>query len=377
MKTISSLEPDVALEQKMLQGVSRSFALTIPHLPKGLQRTVSIAYLLCRIVDTIEDEEGLSIDQKGSFFNEFVRVANGDLPVEGFSNRLYPLLGDATMPAEKELIKNAPTVLQAFFSFDPAHQAALRRCVETMSAGMLRFQKIRNPHGLANLSHLDNYCYHVAGVVGEMLTELFSLFSDGILKRRKQLLQLAPSFGRGLQMTNILKDIWEDKNRDVCWLPNDVFRRAGFDLKHLSRDCYTPAFADGLGEVIGIAHGHLKNALDYTILIPRRERGIRKFCLWAIGMALRTLQNLNDKPYFKHSSDIKISRNDLRSVILLSNVTLHSDALLRQLFKIAARRLPAADPKNVELAGECSPYDGPAPFSLNPDRKQPASSRIG
>src|SRR5205823_2905984 len=51
---------DDDFQSAMLEGVSRTFALTIPQLPSGLSRVVSNAYLLCRIVDTIEDEPSLS-----------------------------------------------------------------------------------------------------------------------------------------------------------------------------------------------------------------------------------------------------------------------------------------------------------------------------
>ena len=59
---------DDAFQAQMLSGVSRTFALTIPQLPAGLCRVVSNAYLLCRIVDTIEDEPGLSGTRTRSLF---------------------------------------------------------------------------------------------------------------------------------------------------------------------------------------------------------------------------------------------------------------------------------------------------------------------
>jgi farnesyl-diphosphate farnesyltransferase len=43
-------------------------------------------------------------------------------------------------------------------------------------------------------------------------------------------------------------------------------------------------------ELVGVAHAHLRNALDYTLLIPGKETGIRRFCLWAIGLAVLTLR---------------------------------------------------------------------------------------
>ena len=55
---------DDDFQMALLEGVSRTFALTIPQLPESLCRAVANAYLLCRIVDTIEDEISLTPAQK-------------------------------------------------------------------------------------------------------------------------------------------------------------------------------------------------------------------------------------------------------------------------------------------------------------------------
>jgi farnesyl-diphosphate farnesyltransferase len=94
---------------------------------------------------------------------------------------------------------------------------------------------------------------------------------------------LGRSFGQSLQMTNILKDVWDDLERGACWLPRSVFDEVGFDLSALRRGQSSPELEGGLSELIGIAHGHLANALDYTLRIPAAEDGIRKFCLWTLG----------------------------------------------------------------------------------------------
>ncbi|MGH8601785.1 MAG: squalene/phytoene synthase family protein, partial [Gammaproteobacteria bacterium] len=64
---------DLAYQAYVLQGVSRTFALTIPQLPQRLANVVSNAYLLCRIADTIEDEATLSREQKEAFSDQFIR----------------------------------------------------------------------------------------------------------------------------------------------------------------------------------------------------------------------------------------------------------------------------------------------------------------
>jgi farnesyl-diphosphate farnesyltransferase len=220
-----------------------------------------------------------------------------------------------------------------------------------MSNGMLKFQEIKSPCGLENFSHMQGYCYHVAGVVGEMLTDLFCDYSVEIAKNRDRLFNLAASFGQGLQMTNILKDLWEDRELGVCWLPKDVFKSVGFDLTHLKPGAYTPSFGNGLEKLIGITNMHLNNALRYTMLIPKHETGIRKFCLWAIGMAILTLRNINRNHQYTSGNDVKISRADVKKVIGVSNVALRSNFLLKMSFRFAARGLPITSP--------LKPFTGP------------------
>ncbi|MCF6364258.1 MAG: squalene/phytoene synthase family protein, partial [Gammaproteobacteria bacterium] len=59
------------LQNYLLLGVSRTFALTIPQLPAELCRVVSNGYLLCRIVDTIEDDPALDATQKRHYSRLF------------------------------------------------------------------------------------------------------------------------------------------------------------------------------------------------------------------------------------------------------------------------------------------------------------------
>lgn len=285
MTILNSHIPDTNFEDQILQQVSRSFALTIPQLPPGLRHQVANAYLLCRIVDTIEDDAGLSLSLKRAYMDRFLGVVTARESVQQFSDDLIGLLSADTPEGEKELIRNVPRVVETLFSFKPQQQTAIRRCLETMGGGMLKFQAPVGTRGLESIKRMNDYCYYIAGVVGEMLTELFCDYSSEIAKHREALLRLAASFGQGLQMTNILKDFWEDRARGACWLPRDLFSAAGCDLDEMEYGCNMAAFCDGLTTLVGITRGHLESALAFTLLIPKQETGIRKFCLWAIGMA--------------------------------------------------------------------------------------------
>src|SRR6266550_5197448 len=337
---------DDDFQSEMLEGVSRTFALTIPQLPAELCRVVSNAYLLCRIVDTIEDEPFLSGAQKNSFCQQFLKTLNVARNAEHFSYQLCASLSSQTPHAEHELIRNVPRVIRITRGFSEPQREALQRCVRTMAKGMGQFQLRGEKHGLQSLEDLDQYCYYVAGVVGQMLTHLFCLHSPEIAKNHDALMALAVSFGQGLQMTNILKDVWEDYERGACWLPRKLFAEEGFDLDDLMTAKNRTEFERGIQRLIGIAHRHLRNAIAYTLLIPKQETGIRKFCLWATGLAVLTLRKINKRLYYTNGAQVKISRRSVKGTILATRLTLQNDALLKLLFHLAAWHLPLASERS-------------------------------
>ncbi|MGH8475268.1 MAG: phytoene/squalene synthase family protein [Methylococcales bacterium] len=327
------------MQSELLQGVSRTFALTIPRLPKELYAVIANAYLLCRIIDTIEDEVSLNAQRKRDFCTRFIGVVKKTNDAESFSCDLSPLLSGQTMPAEHELIRRVPRVIRITHGFTQTQQTALATCVETMATGMPRFQSSGLKNGLKNLQEMDAYCYFVAGCVGQMLTRLFCDYSAEIARNEKHLLELSVSFGQGLQMTNIIKDIWDDHRRSVCWLPRDLFDEVGFDLATLSPDNHGPEFWQGLESLVAIAQDHLNNALEYTLLIPKKENGIREFCLWALGMAVLTLRKIKANLDFSTSRQVKISRQAVQYTILVTRLARGSDLALKALFGLACRGL--------------------------------------
>jgi farnesyl-diphosphate farnesyltransferase len=335
---------DPAFQAYFLAGVSRTFALTIPQLPEPVHQIIANGYLLCRIVDTIEDEPLLGWEAKRHFCERFVQVVQGGQDAKAFSQDLTASLSERTPEAERELIRAIPRVIAITHGFSRPDRAALARCVAIMSHGMAEFQAQDLRKGLATLADMNRYCYYVAGVVGEMLTQVFCNHFPPMARLKERLLYLAVSFGQGLQMTNILKDLWEDLDRGVCWLPQEVFASYGYDLSELRPGQQNPAFAAGLRELIAITHGHLCNALEYTLLIPNSEPGVRDFCLWALGMAVLTLRKIDRNPYFSRASEVKISRRSVKAVVLATRMCHRQDRLLRWLFNAASRSLPGPAP---------------------------------
>ena len=336
-------EADEAYQEHILQYVSRTFALTIPQLPAELSRVVSNAYLLCRIADTVEDDNAVNSEQTRRLADMFAQVVAGNVPANEFSDALYPLLSEQTIEEEHDLIKNTESVIRITHSFNANQRNALERCVRIMAKGMADYQDAETLDGLEDLAAMDEYCYYVAGVVGEMLTELFCDYSDEINANKDELMKLAVSFGQGLQMTNILKDIWDDRARGACWLPRDIFQREGFDIRELSENNKNEDFQRGLEQLIAIARNHLNDALTYTLMIPPHEKGIRKFCLWALGMAVLSLDKLNNHRDFSQGAEVKITRRSVKATVASTSLLVSNDWALKKLFDFTSRNLPTTD----------------------------------
>src|SRR5580658_1063861 len=349
--SLDTPDSDENYQDRILPKVSRTFALTIPQWPPALRGPVTSAYLLCRIADTIEDEPALAPAETLAYLQRFKAVVSAHADPSALANDLARRLSHQTLDAERDLVSNMDRVVRVTGRLDPAGRAAIGRCVRLMCDGMPQFQLSASLQGLATSSDLDDYCYYVAGVVGEMLVELFCGYSPAVAQQREALYELATSFAQGLQMTNILKDQWEDRSRGACWLPRDIFARHGVDIARLTPERYDERYAAGLRELVGIAHAHLRNALTFTLLIPEKETGIRRFCLWAIGLAVLTLRKIDANPRFVSGAQVKVTRRAVTVTRLLTSATVGNNWMLKRLFERAARGLPLASGSEVKLTG--------------------------
>ncbi len=123
----------------------------------------------------------------------------------------------------------------------------------------------------------------------------------------------------------------------MCCLPRDIFRDAGFDLSSLSSEHNDPAFVTGLIQLVAITRQHFANALRFILILPTREIGIRRHCLWALGMAVLTLRRILATPAFRHGQDVKISRRSVRAV---TRTLVRSNLALKLLFEALTRGFP-------------------------------------
>lgn len=343
MKPLDSDIPttqDYAYQTKILQKVSKTFALTIPQLPTPLRCVIENAYLLCRMADTIEDEPNLSIAEKKTMLDRFVAVVEKRESAQSFSHDLGAVLTPATSNSERELVANAERIFRIIYSFSAPQRAAIERCLGIMASGMMGFQERKRPDGLDDITQLDQYCYYVAGVVAEMLAELFCDHSKAIAERRERLFSYSVSYGQGLQMTNILKDIWDDRRQGICWLPRQLFLAKGVDIVSLASGRVDAGFVDGLSELVAITRHQLAGGLRFILTIPSHETGIRRHLLWTLGLSVLTLRRIHSTPSFKIGEEITLSRRSISTLILVTDFLVRSNLALKLLFKAATCHLP-------------------------------------
>jgi farnesyl-diphosphate farnesyltransferase len=218
---------------ELLATTSRTFALSIPLLPQPTQRELGVAYLLFRIADTFEDAADWSKARRVDALHDFDALLSDPVPER--ARQMGRAWADGR-PIEHagylELLRETDTVMAAFTALDPAAQEIIRRDTLRTTAGMADFVE-RTQDGqllLRDLDDLRQYCYIVAGIVGEMSTDLFVLGREALSGIAESLRARAPRFGEALQLVNILKDAAFDSREGRGYLPAGVDRDEVFDL---------------------------------------------------------------------------------------------------------------------------------------------------
>ncbi|HEV2106409.1 MAG TPA: squalene/phytoene synthase family protein, partial [Candidatus Eisenbacteria bacterium] len=209
--------------RRTLPRVSRTFALNIRLLSGRLLEAVRTAYLLCRAADTLEDSWPGPAAELDGRFAAFLAALAGDA---GAADGLAAAAASRpTGAADVELLASLPVLLRALAALDPADAALVADGVRTLAAGMRRYAVRaagRDPGTpyLDDDAELGDYCYVVAGCVGEMLTRLAArgLAHDAPAAAARRL-ALAPAVGEALQLTNIVLDWPADVRRGRCHVP--------------------------------------------------------------------------------------------------------------------------------------------------------------
>ena len=274
----------------LLEKTSRTFALSIPVLPEPTRREVMIAYLLFRIADTFEDAAHWEPEARIaalSDFNRLLRSAAQRAEAERLS-RDWVAREVAHHAGYQELMAEVPFVLDAFFALSPGAIEPIRAHVIRSADGMASI--VARTRGgeltLHSISELKDYCYIVAGIVGEMLSELFLLNRPGLSGIADYLRERAATFGEALQLVNILKDSAVDAEEGRRYLPAEVPKAEVFALAR--RD-------------LGVAGEYIR-----ALQSAAAPRGLIEFTALPVQLAWAALERVE-----KHGPGSKVSRPEV------------------------------------------------------------------
>jgi farnesyl-diphosphate farnesyltransferase len=258
---------------KYLDLTSRSFTVVIKQLNTELLLPVCIFYLVLRGLDTIEDDPSIPWARKEPLLREF----SSRLEQDGWT-----FTGNRADEADRELLVNFDAVIAEFKKLKPEYRGIITNVTAQMGHGMADYARCE---GICSVEQYDDYCWYVAGIVGEGLTGLFvqSGLGDDTLRQE----ELYRAMGLMLQKNNIIRDVHEDYCQGRRFWPREIWG------KHVS--CFEDLFdADKRGaaldcssEMVLDALRHARFCLEYLSRV--REASLFRFCAIAQCMAVATL----------------------------------------------------------------------------------------
>lgn len=273
---------------------SRTFALSIPRLSEPTRREVTVAYLLLRVADTFEDAAAWPRGRRVEALEQFAALLAGPAPEPAVElARRWAAEVPCASAAYRELLADLPGVLAEFFSLAPASVELIRHHLLRSVQGMARYVARTDDSGqlrLDDLEDLRGYCYVVAGIVGELLTELVLRERPALEPVAARLRERSPHFGEALQLVNILKDSADDLLEGRCYLPPAVSR----------------------GEALALARRGLAAAAEYVLTLQESgaDPGLVAFHALPAELALATLDRVESA-----GAGAKLGRGEVFAII--------------------------------------------------------------
>ncbi|MBZ0169285.1 MAG: squalene/phytoene synthase family protein [Kofleriaceae bacterium] len=329
-----------ALLGPLLKKVSRSFYLTLRAVPCDLRRPIGLAYLLARAADTIADTALISRTDRLKYLELF-----RDAIREGRAERL-PAIKEALVErqqiaAERELLTRLEEGFAVLRSLSPSDQAMIRDVVLTLTEGMV-MDLVTFPGedegrlvALETRADLDRYTYYVAGCVGEFWTDIHLAHRPSIAGwDREAMRRRGVRFGKGLQMTNILRDLSKDLRIGRCYLPRQELDALSLQPADLLNPSAIVTVKPLLHSLLALTLEHYQEGWAYTLAIPRREVRMRLACTLPLFIGLKTLALLARSPNLLDPSVvIKVPRGAVYGIMARSVLLIGSDAALNRYYR--------------------------------------------
>ena len=331
----------------LLKSVSRAFYLSMRVLPSRMREPVSVAYLLARAADTIADTASLSAERRLAHLRRFRDIVAGEYGAGAAAELVAALKDLQPVAGERELLHSLPDVFALLNGLEDADAEKARAVVLTLTSGMLFDLTTFGGEDAGELTslqtpdELDEYCYLVAGCVGEFWTALSIAHTPSLSRwNAEEMRKLGVRFGLALQMTNILRDMPKDLRIGRRYLPQSELARIGLrpedllDANNAARA--RPLLAWGIRRTLD----RFANAQRYILAIPRRNLRLRLAALWPALIGIGTLVELaRGDDWLNPDTRVKIPRRAVYGIIALSLICGRSNMLLELWFRRLRRRV--------------------------------------
>ncbi|MBD5634275.1 MAG: squalene/phytoene synthase family protein [Candidatus Eremiobacteraeota bacterium] len=319
--------------------VSRTFAIGIAVLPGDLGKAVLIGYLLCRIADTIEDDGAATAERRQKLLADFLACFDDEEKARAFASEASDIQADASY---LDLMRGTHLVFALLHSLPRRSADIVERWTRELTSGMSEFVG-RYPEGIRiqTMSEYRRYCYFVAGTVGHLLTDLWYCHSPLVKERDyENLLVNCEAFGEALQTINILKDIaWDIEHENAAYIPEELLRAKGSSHQKMLHGDWRVQNREALAALMQLAREDIHKSLDYFNAIPKMAIQIRLFCLLPVLFAVATLREIERSTAMLQSGGaVKISRGEVRSLILAGSVSTISNKTTRWLVSKTSRQ---------------------------------------
>ena len=291
---------------------------------------MGLAYLFARAADTIADTSLIGRQERLQYLNQFralFTVDNGRCKeLQAIQSALLVHQSDS---AERVLLQRLDECLSLYNEFDAGDRQRIRWLMGVLPDGMAmdlaRFpgESARDLTALQTEDELDQYIYYVAGCVGEFWTRMVCAHRPAMAQWDvTKMSAIGVRFGKGLQLTNIVKDIARDLHNGRCYVPVSLLREGGLTPADLLNPGNLSRFRPILNRLIKLAMEHLDQGWMYTMALPRFEIRQRLACMWPILLAGETLKRVKSAPNLLDPTvNIKAPRSVVYRVLALTTLT--------------------------------------------------------
>ncbi|MFJ6411746.1 phytoene/squalene synthase family protein [Terribacillus saccharophilus] len=211
--------------EKAMKQHSASFYQAFRELPSPRKEAVFVIYTFCRMIDDSMDEPENSVYTLDELEWNFQHLSKAE--------------GHFIWPSLRWLFDTFPNLEPApFFT-------------------QIKGQRMDEMHThYKTFEQLEDYCYHVAGSVGEMLLPVLHDYPS------EKIVQAGIKLGKAMQIVNILRDVGEDLERGRRYIPLSILSAYDYTEEAFYAQELSIPFRQVIDDLINTANNWFEEGLE-------------------------------------------------------------------------------------------------------------------